>query len=158
VYPRNLSNFLNRLSGYNKNNVELTVLGSGSAHQGEIIQVDLPSNSIVDLSSLAWSFQVVYGTQGAAGACNPPINCEGIISRLAVEVNGQTLVNMTNYNDLFHLLLNMTATEDYQRQRMVGQTNVLATAATAATTNGTTQALVAADAGAASTRFHTIDT
>ena len=158
VYPRNLSNFLNRLSGYNKNNVKLTVLGSGSAQQGEIIQVDLPSNSIVDLSSLAWSFQVVYGTQTGGGACNPPINCEGLISRLAVEVNGQTLVNMTNYNDLFHLLLNMTATEDYQRQRMVGQTNVSDTAAATATTNGTTQALVAADAGAKSTRFHTIDT
>ena len=66
VYPRNLSNFLNRLSGYNKNNVKLTVLGGDTANQGDIIQVDLPSNSIVDLSSLAWSFQVVYGTQGAA--------------------------------------------------------------------------------------------
>jgi hypothetical protein len=41
---------------------------------------------------------------------------------------------------------------------MVGQTNVSATAAATATTNGTTQALVAADAGAASTRFHTVDT
>ena len=26
VYPRNMSNFLNRLSGYNKNNVKLNVL------------------------------------------------------------------------------------------------------------------------------------
>eukprot|EP01050_Picozoa_sp_SAG11_P064787 SAG11_NODE_44802_length_151_cov_28.769231_1_plen_36_part_01 len=34
VYPRNLSNFLNRLSGCNKNNVKLTVLGSDTANQG----------------------------------------------------------------------------------------------------------------------------
>ena len=139
VYPRNLSNFLNRLSGYNKNNVKLTVLGSDTANQGDIVQVDLPSNSIVDLSSLAWSFQVVYGTQAAAGECYPPINCEGLISRLAVEVNGQTLVNLTNYNDLFHLLLNMTATEDYQRQRMVAQSSVSSTDAATVTSNGTTQ-------------------
>eukprot|EP01050_Picozoa_sp_SAG11_P047588 SAG11_NODE_25007_length_364_cov_5.716981_1_plen_48_part_10 len=33
---------------------------------------------------------------------SPPVNCEALISRLAVEVNGQTLVNLTNYNDLFH--------------------------------------------------------
>ena len=158
VYPRNLSNFLNRLSGYNKNNVKLTVLGSDTANQGDIVQVDLPSNSIVDLSSLAWSFQVVYGTQAAAGECYPPINCEGLISRLAVEVNGQTLVNLTNYNDLFHLLLNMTATEDYQRQRMVAQSSVSSTDAATVTSNGTTQKLVAADAGAASTRLHTVDT
>eukprot|EP01050_Picozoa_sp_SAG11_P019558 SAG11_NODE_3135_length_2662_cov_11.875927_2_plen_458_part_00 len=176
VYPRNLSIFLNRLSGYNKNNVKLTVLGSDTANQGDIIQVDLPSNSIVDLSSLAWSFRVTYGTQvnGAAGAANlvPPLNCEGLISRLAVEVNGQTLVNLTNYNDLFHLLLNMTATEDYQRQRMVAQTNVSQKVAATAggQTNGTAQSLVAADgivdaavvtrgAGtSASIRDHVVDT
>ena len=61
VYPRNLSNFLNRLSGYNKNNVKLTVLGGDTANQGDIIQVDLPSNSIVDLSSLAWSVVGIWG-------------------------------------------------------------------------------------------------
>jgi hypothetical protein len=104
VYPRNPSNFSNCLSGYNKNNVKLTVLGSGSAQQGEIIQVNLPSNSIVDVSSLAWSFQVVYGTQTAAGACNPPINCEGLISRLAVEVNGQTLVKGKVFNKTFDIV------------------------------------------------------
>ena len=159
VYPRNLSNFLNRLSGYNKNNVKLTVLGSDAASQGDIIQVDLPSNSIVDLSSLAWSFQVVYGTQAGGGVMVPPMNAEGLIQRLAVEVNDQTLVNLTNYNDLFHVLLNMTATEDYQRQRMIAQTNVSSTDAATATTNGTTQNLVAPDgANAASTRRHTIDT
>eukprot|EP01047_Picozoa_sp_COSAG01_P048345 COSAG01_NODE_4701_length_4800_cov_1.816752_1_plen_151_part_10 len=143
VYPRNLSNFLNRLSGYNKNNVKLNVLGSGTANHGDIIQVELPTNSIVDLSSLAWSFQVAYGT--SAGHALPPVNCEALISRLAVEVNGQTLVNLTNYNDLFHLLLNMTATEDYQRQRMVAQTNVSTVPAATATSNGTPQILVAAD-------------
>ena len=47
VYPRNMSAFLNRLSGYNKNNVKMNVLGSSSASAGDIIQVDLPTNSIV---------------------------------------------------------------------------------------------------------------
>ena len=28
VYPSNLSGFLNRMSGYNKNSVEMNVLGS----------------------------------------------------------------------------------------------------------------------------------
>eukprot|EP01047_Picozoa_sp_COSAG01_P093199 COSAG01_NODE_24389_length_780_cov_2.823789_3_plen_42_part_01 len=40
VYPRNLSAFLNRLSGYNKNNIKINVLGSSSANQGDTIQVD----------------------------------------------------------------------------------------------------------------------
>ena len=54
VYPRNLSNFLNRMSGYNKNSVKMNVLGSSNANNGDVVQVDLPTNSIVDLSSLAW--------------------------------------------------------------------------------------------------------
>ena len=102
VYPRNLSNFLNRLSGYNKNNVKLNVLGSGNANHGDIIQVELPTNSIVDLSSLAWSFNfaTIAQTGNAAAQIVIPTNIEGIIHRLAVEVNGQTLVNMTNYNTI----------------------------------------------------------
>ena len=45
VYPRNLSAFLNRLSGYNKNNIKMNVLGSDTANGGDTIQVDLPTNS-----------------------------------------------------------------------------------------------------------------
>ena len=60
VYPRNLSAFLNRLSGYNKTNVKLNVLGSTKATDGDTVQVDLPSNSIVDLSSLAWYIKLIY--------------------------------------------------------------------------------------------------
>eukprot|EP01050_Picozoa_sp_SAG11_P026731 SAG11_NODE_6511_length_1298_cov_413.920767_2_plen_156_part_00 len=123
VYPRNLSNFLNRLSGYNKNNVKLNVLGSGTANHGDIIQVELPTNSIVDLSSLAWSFNFATAAQGAGRNIVIPTNIEGIIHRLAVEVNGQTLVNMSNYNTLFHALLYTTGTEDYFRQRKVAQSN-----------------------------------
>ena len=159
VYPRNLSTFLNRMSNYNKNNVKMNVLGAAAASDGDVIQVDLPTNSIVDLSSLAWSFRVTYN--GAAGNADPingevtfPLNAESIISRLAVEVNGQTLVNIQNYNMLYHALLYMTATEDYQLQRRVAQTNIAGNAA-----NGTTlMAASAAGANVAEARRHVIDT
>ena len=150
VYPRNMSAFLNKLSGYNKQNVKLNVLGSSDANHGDVIQVDLPTNSIVDLSSLAWSFAVTYGAPGAGAGIDLPVNAESVISRLAVEVNGQTLVNLTNYNALFHALLYTTATEDYQLQRLVAQAN---------TTDGNgqgTSATVAAN-GAATTRQHVVD-
>lgn len=152
VYPRNLSNFLNRLSGYNKNNVKLTVLGSGTANDGDIIQVDLPSNSIVDLSSLAWSFNFATVAQaGAAAEIVIPTNIEGIVKRLAVEVNGQTLVNMTDYNTLFHALLYTTGTEDYFRQRKINQSNADANA-----NNGNIETF--AVAAAARNNNHVIDT
>ena len=149
VYPRNMSAFLNRLSGYNKNNVKMNVLGSPTANGGDVIQVDLPTNSIVDLSSLAWAFDVTYAASGTdTQNCQSPINAESIINRLAVEVNGQTLVNLTNYNTLFHALLYMTGTEDYQRQRLVAQAN---------TTDGQTQGTCAASDNAAVTRQHVVD-
>lgn len=121
IYPRNLSAFLNRLSGYNKSNVKMNVLGSDTASSGDTIQVELPTNSIVDLSSLAWSFQAIYNAQENTEVYGLPTEAEDVIQRLAVEVNGQTLVNIQNYNTLFHLLLNMSATEDYQRQRLINQ-------------------------------------
>ena len=158
VYPRNMSNFLNRLSGYNKNNVKMNVLGSSTANNGDVIQVDLPTNSIVDLSSLAWSFKNTWSVAVAGNDQNHdlPINAESIINRLAVEVNGQTLVNLTNYNVLYHALLYMTATEDYQQQRLTAQANTQTGAA-----SGTSQRINTTDAGdnaATTTRQHVIDT
>ena len=143
-----MSAFLNKLSGYNKQNVKLNVLGSNDANHGDVIQVDLPTNSIVDLSSLAWSFAVTYAASGAAGNADLPINAESVISRLAVEVNGQTLVNLTNYNVLYHALLYMTATEDYQLQRLVAQANFA---------DGTAPGTSVTAANAAVTRQHVID-
>ena len=148
VYPRNMSAFLNKLSGYNKQNVKLNVLGSNDANHGDVIQVDLPTNSIVDLSSLAWSFAVTYAASGGAGNADLPINAESVISRLAVEVNGQTLVNLTNYNVLYHALLYMTATEDYQLQRLVAQAN---------SADGTAPGTSITAANVAVTRQHVID-
>ena len=81
VYPRNMSNFLNRLSGYNKNNVKMNVLGSSSANHGDIIQVDLPTNSIVDLSSLAWSFDVKYTCKAAAALAAMEQQAESEVSQ-----------------------------------------------------------------------------
>jgi len=180
VYPRNMSAFLNRLSGYNKNNVKMNVLGSNTANHGDVIQVDLPTNSIVDLSSLAWSFTGTYkvsaglgqaqkgdgsvadptGADAASAALTHkatyPLNAESVIQRLAVEVNGQTLVNLTNYNTLYHALLYMTATEDYQRQRRTAQSN-----ASDESSNGTTLESAAKDDASGvvdEVRKHVIDT
>ena len=124
VYPRSLSHYLNRLSGYNKNTVKLNVLGSTSASQGDIIQVDLPTNSIVDLSSFCWSLRLAYTAEATTQSMALPQNAEAIIDRLEVQVNGQSLINITNYNTLFHTLLYTTATEDYQRMRKISQSNV----------------------------------
>jgi hypothetical protein len=153
VYPRNLSAFLNRLSGYNKTNVKLNVLGSTKATDGDTVQVDLPSNSIVDLSSLAWYIKLIYDDPTKATKhMVAPIQAESLIKRLAVEVNGQTLVNIQNYNVLFHMLLYMSATEDYQRQRLINQANMYNDSA-----NGTAETIVAGATAGARTRYHVID-
>ena len=68
---------------------------------------------------------------------------------MAVEVNGQTLVNLTNYNVLYHALLYTTATEDYQRQRLVAQAN---------TRSGEGSGTCQASDNTAQIREHVIDT
>eukprot|EP01046_Picozoa_sp_COSAG06_P064953 COSAG06_NODE_15738_length_1048_cov_144.984194_1_plen_270_part_10 len=138
----------------------MNVLGSSTANNGDVIQVDLPTNSIVDLSSLAWSFKNTISVSTAIGAGNQqhdlPIQAESIINRLAIEVNGQTLVNLTNYNVLFHALLYMSATDDYQLQRKAAQCNTQTGSA-----GGACQRIQTADGGtnnaATTTRQHVID-
>ena len=142
----------------------MNVLGSSTANDGDVIQVDLPTNSIVDLSSLAWSFTTTYtgkagqAPRGDGGVVDPtganarsaavpgrvifPLNAESVIQRLTVEVNGQTLVNLNNYNTLWHALLYMTTTDDYLLQRRVAQSNAAAeTRATGCRARGVDPAL-----------------
>ena len=126
------------------------MLGSSTANQGDTIQVDLPSNSICDLSSLAWSFRVVYEGQADDDTMCLPEHAEALIESIEIEVNGQTLCRTTNYNTLFHALLYMTATEDYQRQRLVYNSNSEDEAL-----NGQ---VVDIDTATTETRTHVIDT
>ena len=68
-------------------------------------------------------------------------------------MNGQTLVNIQNYNVLFHMLLYMSATGDYQRQRLCSQANMYNDSA-----NGSAEKIAHNADEAHRTRHHVVDT
>lgn len=74
AYPRNLSYFVKRLANYSRNTNRLQTLNTTTAGPSQIITVDLPNNSLVDLSTLVWYFEGYTGS--ATNFCTFPRNIE----------------------------------------------------------------------------------
>ncbi|GIL71523.1 hypothetical protein Vretifemale_1889 [Volvox reticuliferus] len=106
-YPRNLSYLVKRLSGYSRNTFRLQTLNQTTATAGQIITVDLPSNALVDLSTLTMFFKGATST--TAGFAVFPRNIECLIERLEVEINGQIVnTGCAYYNQLWQILADTT--------------------------------------------------
>ena len=91
-YPTNLSYLVKKISAYSRRTVKLMPISSNSqVTPGSIIQVDLPSNSIIDIDSFQMFFKAFSSiTQPATGTAYsrlPPL-IETLIERIAIEVNG----------------------------------------------------------------------
>lgn len=119
-YPRNLSYICKKLSGYSRNNFKLQTLNQSSATNGNIITVDLPTNALVDLSTLTWFFTGTTTT--SAGFANFPRNIECIIERLEVEINGQIINGgCQSYNQLWQIISDTTFGNDVRNRRSILQ-------------------------------------
>lgn len=119
-YPRNLSYFVKRLANYSRNTSKLQTLNTTSAGPSQIITVDLPNNSLVDLNSLVWSFDGT--TSSTANSCTFPRNIETLIERVEVEVNGQLISpGCANYSHLFQIVSDTTMGEDCRNRRLILQ-------------------------------------
>ena len=79
IYPRNLSFCVSTISNYARNTYKLQSLNMNSASNGQIVTVDLPNNSIVDLSSFTMFF--TGSTTTTAGSVVFSRNIETIIDR-----------------------------------------------------------------------------
>lgn len=119
-YPRNLSYFVKRLGNFSKNTFKLQTLNQSTASAGSIITVDLPNNSIVDLSTLMWYFE--GSTTHTTSPYAFPRNIETIIERLELEINGQLVSGGCSfYNHLFEIIADTTFGDDMTNRRKIMQ-------------------------------------
>ncbi|PNW77303.1 hypothetical protein CHLRE_10g430600v5 [Chlamydomonas reinhardtii] len=88
-YPSNLRYLVERLVGYSRNTFHLQTLNQTSATAGQIVTVDLSSNSVCDLNTFTMFFK--GSTTTTAGFAVLPRNCETILERVEVEANGQII-------------------------------------------------------------------
>jgi hypothetical protein len=118
-YPRNLSYFVKKLSGYSRNTYRLQTLNVSTAGPSQIVTVDLPNNSLIDLSSLLWYFEAATTTSApATNSCVFPRNIETLIERVEIEVNGQLISpGCANYSHLFQIISDTSFGEDCTNRR-----------------------------------------
>jgi hypothetical protein len=120
MYPKSLSYFVNRISNFSTNCVKLTPYIVNAVNAGQIITVDLPANSLIDMRTFAFHFN--FTTTASGGTNNfatAPTNIESIIDKLQWEINGQTLGSCANLNYVYNALLPVVGGSDMKQKRSV---------------------------------------
>lgn len=115
-YPRSLKLFVNRLSNFSTNVLKITPYRTSAVSSGDIITVDLPNSSMLELNSLTMHFLGTTSTDTRF-----PRNIEGIISKIVVEINGQTLNSCQNLSDLYQIMYNLQQGADLKAKRALYQ-------------------------------------
>src|SRR5689334_10643734 len=112
--PKSLQLYLQSLeAGMSRNTIKLTPLNSSSGLvPGSIVSFKLPTNSLVDLHSLALMFTA---TTSATSGTNVklPQHTSSLIQRMDVLVNGVQcgLSGCSSYGDVFNVLANLTMSQ-----------------------------------------------
>jgi hypothetical protein len=122
MYPRSLSYFVNRISNYSQNTLKCLPYRTDAVPSGQIVVVDLPTNALIDLRSLAWHFKMTTtasgGTNNFAGA---PQNIESIIDKITIEIDGKSLNSSANQNYVYNALLPLMGGTDFVNKRKIYQ-------------------------------------
>ena len=119
-YPKNLQYLTKYLRGYTKNTWKLTSVNSSTVSAGQILTVDLPPNTLIDMDTFTMYGQA--STSTSAGFATLPKNIESLLERVEVESTGVALSgNMNYYNQFFNICLDHQAGTDAINKRRVLQ-------------------------------------
>jgi hypothetical protein len=112
-YPANVSYFLRRLQGYHTNIFKLMPQNSDTASAGKIIQVNLPTNALLNMKSFAMHFDASATEAGGAGVARLPNKITSLIDRVEVLMGGITVQQGFNqYNSAVHIKENLSLNDD----------------------------------------------
>ena len=101
--PKNLSYVVQKMSGYTRQKVQLVQQNATSVNGGGILQVQLPENAIVDLSTLCMFF--TPKTTSPATKYASINDAEDIINRVNIRIGSLNITNVDKqYNRLYKLL------------------------------------------------------
>ena len=128
-YPKNLSSRIQYLNNFSTNNVKINPSNSATGltdiSTGGDIVIDLPPNSMCDLSSLTlWAdFETEYGAEVEDGGyrgyfLSRYANC--LISRIQVEIGGQTVQDISNYNQINQIFSDMQYSYESGSKKLLG--------------------------------------
>lgn len=111
-YPSNLRFVMNQLSGFSRMRNKLTLpFTKGKAN--DIIFFKLPSNTLIDLSTLSFNFKI--STAGTGGYVLPPQYAACLIEQLSVDINGINVQTINHYNHLYKQLAQIQSGDQKNR-------------------------------------------
>ena len=104
-------------------------IGQAPVKAGDTIIVELPFNTVIDLTTFIMEFDGETTDNGkiTTGPTNHrqtrffPRNTASIIEQLDVEVNGQSRFSCNNYGLLYNTLFDLTCAQDSLNRRKVGE-------------------------------------
>jgi hypothetical protein len=119
--PQNLAFMAKKMEGYSRNRFRLETTSADTAGAGRIVTVNLPENSLLDMKSFCWWFNVTTGDStttangktftNSAGitTCNAvgklPNDTQSLIRNVEVYINGvQVQQGSSHYNTVAHIL------------------------------------------------------
>ncbi len=111
VIPPNLNEVFRNLNGFRKSLVRFYADRSGSINATDVLRWTLPKEIIL-MDTLMHYFEITTtnaGTNTATekrGSCFPR-NSASIIDTITVFINGQVFENITSYNHLFNLIMDV---------------------------------------------------
>ena len=115
--PQDMKYFMSRMA-FNRVSTRLTPLSASSAKavpSGEIVQVRLPTNSLIDLSTLAMFFDIsLTGAQTGGTAVRTGFGrgSHNLLRSIQISVGGNVVMNLNSYNRVFHALHQLTSSKD----------------------------------------------
>jgi len=102
--PASLQSSINFINTFSKNIIKIRPDNGSTASPGDTTEFSIPNNTIVDLSSFAVHKTVTTVTSACTGF--PFSEC--YIQNLRTEMDGQSVENIQNYNQLYQMMANAT--------------------------------------------------
>lgn len=118
-YPHNLQYLARRLNNFSKSTVRIQSLNATTLGPSQVLQFDMPINSLCMLESLCLHFKGTT-TSSSGGVCFPR-NIECLIDSISIECNGVHVQTINNYGLLFSAIADLTLGQDAQCRRSVMQ-------------------------------------
>ena len=127
-YPDDLKTTINKLTNYSRSSVKINNETSGSVDSGAQLKFRLPSNSLIDLSSLAiHAHMKTVDTGGLVGGVKVayiPCRDLNIIRRLTVEMEGNNIAVIENYDRIRSMMLDYSMGEANHKFNLFGHGDV----------------------------------
>ena len=106
MYPENLLYMIKKMQGYSRNNCKILPLTSTTSQNGGVVQVRLPTNSLISLESFALHGNMTV--TGATKAATFARHSSSLIRSMQVQVGGQTVQHLNNYGTVWSALQQST--------------------------------------------------